>query len=533
MRFRPSSASSIEQRERLRGLLVGNALEACEQPLVGLLVETEQVLHARAPGGDLDALAPGLRVGRISRISSSVWRLSANWPVAACACAMAEQQRDAIVDGAVVGQQAQRGFEPAGGGGGRLRAGLRAGLAQHGDGAEVAVARRALDMVGAGAGGSAALGERRRDALVGADPPAVRRRLVDRAAHDGVAEAEAARHVGVADEVGPSSSSRASSTSGSATVGRGCGELELERVAGHRGAVEHRAAPRRQQRELLGERGGDHGGTCRPASVTAGPEPRPPGGTGQLLEVERVAAALLVAAPPATLAADQRGASSRVSASSSRRVERPGAVRAVKGAAEPRGQLVGPGREREQHAGGGRPVQQRDEQVDRCGVGPVEVVEHEHERLGGRELFEQLPHRAVGPVALVHGGLGAPRPESPATGSTCPSPARTQRPAVEAPRIEALDVLVERVDEDPERQVLLELRPRSGEHDVPRSSARRPAQRAGASCRSRRGRRSRPPAPRRAGAPRARRRGARARWCGLRMTLRLTCWAECPAPGRA
>jgi hypothetical protein len=313
-------------------------------------------------------------------------------------------------------------------------------------------------MVDAGAGGSAALGERRRDALVGRDPPASARRLIDRAAHDGVAEAEAARHVGVADEVGPAELVQGVEHLGFGAVGRGCGELELERVAGHRGAVEHRPRVVGQQRELLGEGGGDRWRHAQAGERHLGPgrRARDLRGTGQLLEVEGVAAALLV--QRLHFVADKRLRFLAAERVERQALERPVAVCAVKGAVEPRGQLVGPRSEREQHPGSGGPVQQRDEQVDRCGVGPVEVVEHEHERLGGRELFEQLPDRTVGPVALVHGGLSGPgRSGQRRQHLSEPGPHQIVQP-IEAARVEALDVLVERVDEDPERQVLFELR---------------------------------------------------------------------------
>jgi hypothetical protein len=78
---------------------------------------------------------------------------------------------------------------------------------------------------------------------------------------------------------------------------RSRGQLGLEWVASHRCAFEHQASWLREQRELLGQRSGDRGryidglgqlgraGTSRRCEI---PHPR------ELLEVERVAAALLV-----------------------------------------------------------------------------------------------------------------------------------------------------------------------------------------------------------------------------------------------
>ncbi len=51
-----------------------------------------------------------------------------------------------------------------------------------------------------------------------------------------------------------------------------------------------------------------------------------------------------------------------------------------------------------------RAAQQRAEELDGRRVGPVEVVEDEHERLARRELLEQRTHRPVAAVALVLDG---------------------------------------------------------------------------------------------------------------------------------
>ena len=44
------------------------------------------------------------------------------------------------------------------------------------------------------------------------------------------------------------------------------------------------------------------------------------------------------------------------------------------------------------------------DQLERCAVGPVEVLEHEQDRLPGGEALEQLAHRVVDAEAL--GGRG-------------------------------------------------------------------------------------------------------------------------------
>ena len=98
----------------------------------------------------------------------------------------------------------------------------------------------------------------------------------------------------------------------------------------------------------------------------------------------------------------------------------------------------------------------------------MEVVEHQHQRRGRSESLEQLAHRAVGSIALVleHGD------------ARCLEPSQRGKhvrelatdvvvEGLETRRRKALDVLVERVDEHPERQVSFELRGRAVENEVP------------------------------------------------------------------
>src|SRR4029079_4987523 len=55
--------------------------------------------------------------------------------------------------------------------------------------------------------------------------------------------------------------------------------------------------------------------------------------------------------------------------------------------------------QREQHRRGRRPAQKRAYHLEGRRVGPVEVVEHEHERLRRRQLLEQRTYRTVAAVA--------------------------------------------------------------------------------------------------------------------------------------
>ena len=92
----------------------------------------------------------------------------------------------------------------------------------------------------------------------------------------------------------------------------------------------------------------------------------------------------------------------------------------------------------------------------------MDVVEGEHQRRRRRQAFEQLTGGAVAAVALVvecapsrNCELGERRKDDGegAAGFVTES--------VEAARLKALQVVVDRIDEDPERQLLLQLRRRT------------------------------------------------------------------------
>ena len=116
----------------------------------------------------------------------------------------------------------------------------------------------------------------------------------------------------------------------------------------------------------------------------------------------------------------------------------------------------------------GGPVQQAGREIDGRGVRPVEVVEDEDQRLGGRQPFEQLADGPVGPVALVQ--------DSRATAAAEVRQRREDLRELDAhvlvevgqsSRLDAGEVLVQRVDEDPERQVAFEVGACSAQDDVP------------------------------------------------------------------
>ena len=96
----------------------------------------------------------------------------------------------------------------------------------------------------------------------------------------------------------------------------------------------------------------------------------------------------------------------------------------------------------------------------------MQIVEHEHERLRRREPVEQRPHGTVAAIALVLGrGLAAARTRRQRWEDVRELGLDVIVEHREPFRFQALHVLVQRIHEDRERQVALELgcRPRKDE----------------------------------------------------------------------
>ena len=145
--------------------------------------------------------------------------------------------------------------------------------------------------------------------------------------------------------------------------------------------------------------------------------------------------------------------------------ERPGALRSLDRDREALGHEAGTHGERQEHGRRGRTVQQRAEQLRRSRVGPVEVVEDEHEGLRPCQPLEQGADGTVRAVALVletGDGAGAGRDGREHVRKLGPD----VLVRVEQGGVEASKVLVESVDEHPERHVAPELGARAREHEV-------------------------------------------------------------------
>ena len=96
----------------------------------------------------------------------------------------------------------------------------------------------------------------------------------------------------------------------------------------------------------------------------------------------------------------------------------------------------------------------------------MEVVKEEHQRLRDGQMLEQRSRGAVRPVALMQDRLGGSRRVGQRREKLSELRANTSVEPFQPPGIETLDVVVQRVDEDPVGEVLLELGAGSAQNDV-------------------------------------------------------------------
>ena len=234
--------------------------------------------------------------GTSPMLSSSAEWPSANCPVATSALARERSSSTRCLGRRGLGQEPERVSKPGRGARGRALCGGLARLTESRDGGRVALPRRALDMMSALYRRCAARGERLGASLVRAQSPAAGRRLVDRPSNERMPEAKAARHLGLANEVELQQLVQGLERRRLGGRRGGRGQLGLERVAGYRCPLEHQPCAVREESELLGQRGGNRGrhveirrrelrNACRGLESER---------SGELLEIERVAAALLV-----------------------------------------------------------------------------------------------------------------------------------------------------------------------------------------------------------------------------------------------
>ena len=121
--------------------------------------------------------------------------------------------------------------------------------------------------------------------------------------------------------------------------------------------------------------------------------------------------------------------------------------------------LSGSKRESQHDTRAGRTPEEVRRQFERCAVGPVEVVEQQHQRLLHSQALDQIAHRPMGAVALRRGArLIRSWVERPERGEHSREFGKVlYAQAVESARVERFEVLVEGVDHHAERQLALEL----------------------------------------------------------------------------
>jgi hypothetical protein len=230
----------------------------------------------------------------------------------------------------------------------------------------------------------------------------------------------------------------------------------------------------RNQRQLLGQRGGDRRrdpDRQRKVGYVRGVPCRGLERSGELLEIERVAAAVFIQGR--YLGGLEPFAQEFACLSKAQRAQRDAGearleVRMLQRAGQRLRNLVWTRGQCDEDRRSRRAAQESAQQLHRRRIRPVEVIEHEDQGLACREPMEQLPHGPVAAIALV---------------LAChPMSARERRQrrkhacelcsdvVVEGPklcRLEAFDVLIQGIDEKGEGQVLLQLRRRSGQNQVP------------------------------------------------------------------
>ena len=231
--------------------------------------------------------------------------------------------------------------------------------------------------------------------------------------------------------------------------------------------------PRRKGRELVGEcslhRHRDRGDDRRRVGQMGLDVHGTRGGPGEGLEVEGVAAAeavQLVAQRAGQVVVEQLEGfvlGQRVEVETD---HRRGPGRGLEHRFERLRELGRTERHHRQHPAPWRAPQQVRDQLRRRAVGPMQVVEREHHRALSAQRLQQHPHRLMGPVALRR---QRPRRMLDQPGQCREHPRQLghlDHQAVEITAIHRGQIVVESVDEHPERVPLHELRRPPAEHQI-------------------------------------------------------------------
>jgi hypothetical protein len=217
---------------------------------VRLLVSPEEALHPRARRRDCRTEAARLLWHDRDRLQQRF--MTVGEMAGRCQRAgTGEQKLDALLRGRGLWEQPQRPTEPPRSALGREPCRCFAGLAEDGDGGDVTLARRLLDVVSARRRCHSLGRERLRAPLVGRKPPAAGGGFVHSAPDERVSEAEASGHVGRANEIELQEFVDCVHRRCLRAGGRGGRQLGLEWIARHRRSFEDEASAVGQQRELF------------------------------------------------------------------------------------------------------------------------------------------------------------------------------------------------------------------------------------------------------------------------------------------
>ena len=433
-----------------------------EQPRVGGAVAAEQVLAHRAAR---DQPRPHRGELRTDERETGVERLERGFEPAGRGARLREPDEQLQPRRQRLGrlrQQPQRRREPVRGRRGSARRGVAPGLDQHAHRLRVARPRAALEVMRPRGERAAARLECRRRAPVRTDPPAARGRVVDRVPHERVPEAIAPRRVRRDEQRAREQLIEGIEGEFLRDVGGGDREVQVHGVARDRRALRQRAARLAERRDLLLQRAHHRARHARLAGLRGDAAARRVLAR-ELLQEEGVAAARLEdlpahgggdAVPEQRLRVRERQRPQRVLDHA------PVALGGRQRGGEQRPHRRGPERQHEQDRAARGPAQQRGDRLQRRVVGPLQIVQREHDGPGRRQPFQQRPYRTVRAVALVL----QPGRHPPHQGQH----GRELRQLIADQPLEPIHaqergVIAQRVLPDAERQLALQLRRTAGQ----------------------------------------------------------------------
>ena len=290
---------------------------------------------------------------------------------------------------------------------------------------------------------------------MGAEPPRRRGRVVHGAANQRVAEAKATSVAGGMHQVHAHELIELGQGVRQLLVCRGGGQLGIERVTADRGPLHQR--PRAGQEGIHLEPNPRHQRRGQAARGLAR-------GPSQLSQEQRVTGRLggHTLAQPGIVHVLQQLERRLALERQKRQMGHRGGVSS--GVEQPRRGVDRPQREDQQMGAARRPAQEVQNQLDRCVVGPMQVVEHQHHGLLASKQLQQAAQGAVIAEALGGAGLAARR-RGRVGGCGGQHGTEIAPERRHPPRMHGGNVVVEGIDHHAERHVALMLGGAGREHE--------------------------------------------------------------------